>query len=211
MKKKIIFLVLLTLIVFLPKNVKADCSDAEIIRLQKLANNVNINYTYNSKTDSFDIIITNLKKDLILKDYYTHKTYNIDKEIILRNETSGEHKYYIYAKNKTCDKDALITKHISIPFYNDFSNYSECDKYENKTYCQKWLKSPLTYEMWKNKIKEYNSKEQIIENKKEISEFDKYLEIIKNVYVKYYYIILPSIITVLAIIIYIKNKKESLI
>lgn len=209
MKKKMFFLVLLTLIVFLPKNVKAYCSDAEMVRLQKLASNVNVTYIYNEKTDSFDIIITNLKKDLIIKDFYTDKTYNTDKELIIKNEGSGTHKYNIYAKNKICTTDILTTKYINTPYYNVYSSYGECDKYKNMSYCQKWLNSELSYDVWKKKIKEYNSKEQIIE--KENVVYNKYFQLIANIYIKYYYIILPSIITVLAIIIYIKNKKEKLV
>ena len=87
MKKKLFFLVLLTLIVFLPKNVKAYCSDAEMVRLQKLASNVNVTYIYNAYGKVQSKVNSNLTSDyiqiannLLTMNVMLYKGYCYDRE-----------------------------------------------------------------------------------------------------------------------------------
>lgn len=213
MEKKIWFSVLFALIVFLPQNIKASCSDAEIVRLQKLANNVNINYTYDEKSQKFNIVITNLKNDLVLKDIYTGKTYVTNEEVIIKNENSGRYTFMIYA-NTNCSKEYIITKYIEMPYYNIYFNSAQCKGIENFYYCSKWMNSTIdvsdfiektsTYKEKINNLKEENSE-------KNTSFLNKIFNKIKDTYVKNYSLILPIVIVILCLIIYIKNKKNNIV
>lgn len=211
MKKKLFFLVLLTLIVFLPKNVKADCTDAEMVRLQKLANNVNVNYTYNEKTNNFEIVITNLKKELRIEYINTLKKYISEGEIKISKPYSGTHTFLIYSNNKKCFGEFLTTKYVELPFLNPYADEKICKGIESYVYCKKWNNINDNKEIYYKKILEYKKK--ISENKikKDVQDDENFIiKYIKEKYVEYYYIILPVIISLLSVIIYIKNKKESL-
>lgn len=210
--KKCLFLTLLFL-VFFPNKVKAECSDTEIIRLQKLARNVNVAYMYNKKNNTFIATFTNLKKDLVVYDADHEKSYNVTGELSFSNLFSGRHAYIIFAKNQTCFEDELITKYVDLPFYNHYYNLEDCKGIEDYSYCNKWIKNRLSYDIWKNKIKDYKSriKNTIEKKKKSTNYLFEIYELISKYYMEYYYIILPAIIILFGIIILIKNRKDSLV
>lgn len=210
--KKIIFLV--TLFLILIENVQASCSDDEITRLSKLANNVTVSYTYNEKTNKFMITFTNVTDDLSINDLTHNKYYSNYPEVTIKNFNSGKHKFYIYASDKNCYESALSSKYIELPYYNKYYAYNECKNFEEYSYCNKWLNSNLSYDIWKQKVDEYNKEVKKIEEK-EVKNTKSILYILKDIiiqfYVSYYYIILPTIISSLCLIIYLKNKSEEII
>lgn len=213
MKRKYCFFLLLFLIVFIPHKTKALCDDSEYIRLSKLAQNVKIAYTYDSKKNNFTITITNLKKDLRIEYLNELKKYNTDKEINIYNSYSGQHTFMIYATKGSCAEEHLTTRYINLPFRNPYSESEFCKGIENYVYCQKWSNRNDNKEMYYKKILEYKKE---LENKQEKKEIVKNNEnaifkFIREKYVEYYHIILPAIISILCLAIYIKNKKESLV
>lgn len=208
MRKNISYFVILFLIVLVPLKVNAVCSDEEIVRLQKIANNVNVSYQYNKETEKFDIYISNLKKSLILEDKINQKKYNIDGEVVIKKQNSGIYKYYIYSANDNCNVGLLIMKYFNIPYYNEFYQREECKIEQNNSYCNKWLSNNITYDEWKNKIKESKIEDEELKEKVKYNNLENY---ILKFYFKYYYILLPLAIMVLSIVIYIKNKKEKIV
>ena len=212
--KKIIYFTVLLFLVLMPNNiVKADCSDSEIVRLQRIANNVNYSVLYNEKTNQFTIYFSNLKKDLILNDTYTKKNYNLDGEVSIIRNASGDYKFNIYANDKECTENILISKYINVPYYNGYYNSDICKGIENYGYCAKWFKTGISNETITKNINDYRKKisVEITEKKKIETNIDRLKKIIVELYVKYYYIILPSVILILGIIIYKNNKKNSLV
>lgn len=209
MKKKVLIIVALTFLFMFPHNTKAVCSDSEIVRLSNLAKNVKYSYIYDEQTKKIKIIFTNLTDELILKDTFLDKQYNTNTELIL-DKYSGTNRFNIYAKDKTCISDVLVTRIIEIPYYNDYYLYPECEGIENYSYCHKWIDKNISYEVWKDKTTNYKNtlKEEKIENNKKNSK--SLSDLIINLYIDYYFIILPIIIILLSSVIYIKNKKESL-
>lgn len=216
MKKKICFFLLLFLIVVSPKKIYAYyCSDDEMIRLQKLAQNVKISYIYNEQNNKFTIIITNLKKDLKIKYLNYGKIYSTDKEISIENSSSGKHSFMIYS-NVDCSKEYIMTKYIDIPYYNFYYKSSYCEKIENYIYCSKWLNKNINITELIEKTTEYkkeinNKKQEEIKKNKQDNTLYNIFYKIKDIYIEKYYIILPVIISVLCLIIYIKNKKNDLV
>lgn len=213
MKKNICFCLLLILIVLSPKHIKASCSDSEIIRLQKLASNVNITYTANENTQKFDIIITNLKNDLVLKDVYSNKIYNTNREVIIKNAGSGQYTFMIYANTK-CSNDYIKTKYIQLPYYNMYYNSQYCNGISEYAYCSKWLNKNIDVSLIIEKTNLYKEKKQSganVEKNNEKSMVYVIVNKIQQIYKDNYLIILPTIIIILCLIVYVKNKKERIV
>lgn len=198
---------------FMISNVKAECSDEEIIRLSKIANNVTTSYEYDENTKKFKIIFTNVTKELFVTNSANNRNYNEDIELTISNLKSGDYKFNISASDKNCYNDTFVTKYIKLPYYNKYYESEECKGITNYSYCSKWVQEEISYDIFVKKINEY--KESLIpeEKKEEVKEttLDKVREVIKDIYVNYYYIILPLIITILCVIIYFKDKKDQII
>lgn len=214
MKKYLYFLIILFLVIILPSEVSADCTDTEIVRLSNIAKNVTYSYQYDEKTDRFSITFTNLTNEIKLVSAMTKKEYTSDKEITINNFYSGSYKFNIYAKNNKCTSDILTTRYIKMPYINDFYNSELCKGIEDYSYCSKWVDSKFSYDVWYSKVTKYKEKleeKEKIEKKEVKGIFDKTFELLIYIYINYYYIILPLIIIILCSIIYYKNKKNDLV
>lgn len=212
MKKYLELFLLFFLIIVFPKNVNASCSDEQIIRLNKLAKNIKLSYSYTEKNDAvkFNIVITNLNKDLVIIDRYTNKEYNLSGEVTINNiNQNTENMFYIYPSDKQCNDDLLSTKTIEIPYYNKYYNDKICNNMEQYYFCQKFSNKSYEYEYIYEKITEINKKNNNTEKTKttEKSIFSN----IAYLYSKYYYLILPILITISCYGIYKKNKEDDLI
>ena len=206
--KKYLFLTLLFL-VFLPTIVKGYCDDSEVVRLQKLAKNVNASYIYDDASQKFSITLLNLKKDLIIKDLINNKSYNIDGEFTFHNLNSGKHTYVIYANNKECTTYSLSTINVEIPYFNVYSTYEECKGIENYSYCSRWVKNVIPNDIWKTKVELYRKSIEIKEVQKKNEK--SLLQSIIDIYLNYYYIMLPSTILIIIIVIIVENRKNRLV
>ena len=211
--KKIVILVLALIII--PVKVKANCSNEELIRLQKIANNINTNYEYDEITNSFKITFANVTDEVIITDINRNYDYISYGELQISNLSSGMHTYYIYARNKSCYENELNIKTLQLPYYNQYYNNDKCANMRNSKYCSKWLPNSITYNTWITNVTKYKEsikeekKETKTDNKKTMSEIVK--ELIEDLYVNYYYVFLPIIILALCAIIYLKNKSDQLI
>ena len=208
------YLLLIITMIIIPFKVNAGCSTEEITRLQKLSNNVNISYEYNEDNNTFTISFANLNGFLTVKDMSTNRDYYTYDELRISNVNSGSHTYYIYASNKNCYESELGVKTIILPYYNKYYNYDKCKNIREYRYCSKWLKNNISQKEWENNVDTYiaNKKAQEEEKRKknQQSSTDKIRQMIFDMYVKYYYIILPVIIGILGIIIYVKNKTDQI-
>ena len=198
MKKNICFFLLIFLLVFIPHKVNVLCEDSELVRLSKLAQNVKFSYTYNENTSKFTITVTNTTKDLNIEYINKEKKYNSDKELNFYNLYSGKHTFMIYSKSSTCSGEYLITKYVNLPYYNTLYNSSVCNGIENYKYCQKWNAVNSNREINYRKILEY--KNELLKEQNEIvivqSDENIILKFIREKYVEYYYIMLPTIISI---------------
>lgn len=207
------FFWILFLFIIMLSTVKAHCNNEEIIRLTNLAKNVNVSYTYDENKKNFQINFANVSDDIIILEVSNNKYYSSYPEITIGNYKSGKYKFSIYAKDRNCFEEELVSKYIELPFYNKYHNYIECQNYKEYSYCNKWLKSELSYEIWKQKVDEYNNikKEPEKEKTTKKNNLETIKEMIIKLYIKHYYIILPIIILSLCLIIYFKDKSEQII
>lgn len=219
--KKLCLVVFSMIAIALKTDVYADCSIEKLSSLKVRASNIGYTYypTYNNDNASFNMVISNtsdfyidtidkLVSNNIINDMYTTKEYG---EIRLYNLTPGEkYTFYVYSLDDDCYERNIGTKTITLPTYNNFYGDPVCNGKEEYSLCTRWWNGKLTYEQFVENVNKYNLQieSDIIEEieEPEIGLFD----IMLNIYVRYYWIILPTIIIGLSSVIVYKNKKEKL-
>lgn len=208
MKKLIFFLILFSL----SFNVKAYYCDYEYYaQLQKKASNVNIMTDYEIVNDKaiFTITIYNIKEDqyIINTKNNARYTYNSTGLVEIQVNQPGIYSFEVYSNDNYCNKNYLNKLVAEIPTYNKYYKDKLCTGIESFKYCQKWFGVSITYDEFKKAVSDY--KESLkVEDEVE----DDYISIqdyILDFYIKYWYIILPSIIVVCLLGIYLKLKQEN--
>lgn len=219
MIKKIYYLALFA-VLLVPNIANASCSYEENVRLQKLANNINFNYSFveESYPDSiykginFTIIISNLFSDLYIYDNTSATTYyNTGGEIVIPEVINGmTHEFKIYSNIDSCKNTFIMTNYVVIPAYNRFYVSSLCKNIENYALCQKWYKHTLTEDEFASKIKKYKDDLNNQNNEEEPIVIEESLfEQVLYFLAKYNLQIFGSIIIIsLSLIIYLKGKDD---
>ena len=212
--KKVICILLL---MFIPSNiVNAKCLYSDIANLKKMAANVNYVYEYKvSNNDAiFSITLTNLVKDFYFVDANKNVTYkNKTGELTLKNYNSGDTIIYnFYPNDSDCLDTPLYTLRIVLPKYNSFYTESVCTGAEEYSLCQKWSSHNLDIITFRNKVEQYKYSKLQADEKDESEETDKdsLFHYIIIFLVNYYYIILLLGGGTIAIIAYVRNKRNSI-
>lgn len=130
----------------------AECDYQRQAELSRLASNVQLSYVYNKGT-GFQVIMTNLTNDLYAVDMYgqiinggAERTFSY---------ASGTVSFDIYATDKSCSDNKLLTKTIDLPILNAYSNSDECKSYPGFRYCQVWGSFSITQEQFTQELEEY--------------------------------------------------------
>ena len=136
----------------------AECDYQRQAELSRLASNVQFSYNYDSNMN-FTINITNVTDDIYVS-YLNPSTLSYEslygageKNIQVVSGTSL--KFVIYSNDHNCPGEELMTKYITTPNYNVFSNYDECKQYPNFKYCQVWLSTSITHEQFQSEFNNY--------------------------------------------------------
>ena len=197
--KKIFLIFFLTLFIPLNKVNGASCNYQEIVRLKKIASNVNVSYVYSENNGiKFHITLVNLNKDIYFVDSTTRKKHlYINNEITISNYNDGEKvTYTFYSNDINCTEKPLYTISISLPAYNEFYKDKVCEGAESYNLCQKWSNHNYDYDTFVKKVQNY--KLQNIEKEKEPVEepvvTNSLFQIILQYLVDYYYIFLMLLI-----------------
>lgn len=209
MKNKVLLIILLLL--FIPVNIQAYCTDQEKVKMNKLAGNVNFTPIFDENSEKFNLIVSNLSPDFYFKNLGTGITYNYNsnENIIYGLEPGKSYRFKFYSNLSNCLNENVLSKYITLPKYNKWYKDPICANYQDQTFCQKWSGFNYTYDEIVKKIENLNKndKQDIEKKKKEkILGFYDYLLII---YQKYYFIILPIIIILSISYIIWKRKKDS--
>lgn len=203
MKKIFIFL---TLILVLNVNA-ATCDSTEKARLRKLAQVVEFTYDYRQEDDKtyWDITAHNISEDLRILNY----TYD---EFHFNEWTSSKPTLKGFANNAKvkvtiegftangCSGEQLLTKTISLPFYNMYSKNSNCTTYPEFKYCKEILSTEITGTRFYNELNAYIeelTKKEEEQKEKEDDEKNK----------KILFIIIGGVILVGAIVLAVINIK----
>ncbi len=206
----------LLLILLLPIKTLAKCTDSDRVKLHKLASNVTFSYEYVEKDNrvTFNIIVTNLTKDLILYEKSNNREYNQNGELTIKGYGKDDiAKFYIYAKDDTCISSPLISNIMNFPSYNPFYKDDICKQIPNYTYCKKWINNPYDYETFKKNAYKFieENKKQKIEEEKQVEQVKSMFDYLGEFYVRFYYLILPTIIVICFAMMYKLNKKNKLV
>lgn len=213
MKRIFVFL----LIFLIPTtSVKGYCFYNETARYKGLASNISASYEYVEKDGklTFSITLNNLSEELYIIDAVTQKRYDYkSNEITIDNYEPGQTvKYEVYATNKFCSKDLLYTIRINLPGYNPYYSDPICEGLTDYIYCKKWHKHDLKYESFVKKVQDYKQSliQEEIKEEPTVPNTNVVLQAILDVLLKYYQVILISIITICSVTIYIVNKKSNI-
>lgn len=208
------YLIITILLLFFPMlRAKAVCKNADIVALNNVAKNVTASYQYYEQGTRvlFKITLTNLEPSLVVHDGIKKKEYKDNKgEITSSDYEPGKMvRFLIYAKDSSCTDKILSTIYVNLPPYNPFYKDTLCEQVKDYKYCQKWVQMPFNYETFKKEIQAEIDARKVIEKEEniEIKNEPSLIDTMFQIYLKYYYIILPLIIIICAVSIFRLNKK----
>lgn len=209
MRNKLIFAILLLLL--FPTSSKAYCTSADKVRLRKLASNINTSYDYVEDDNgvTFNVTITNLNKDIYIKQKDTDNVYyyNDNSEIVLNGFNPGfKLAFEIYPSDAECGTAYLTRKYVSLPNYN---KYYKSDLCKGKTFsiCSKWANINMTEEEFAKKLKILEKEAE--QKEEESKEPDTWFDIIASFIFDYYIFIALGITVIVVLIRYIINKRNA--
>ncbi len=226
MKKNIwLKIVLLFLCFFVTTRVNAEtCSNKELNSLKEKAINIKVTYdlydsTYNENhLYYFNVLITNFDKDFYIVDSdgqeFKYMENLEDNGVrVLRSVKEGtKYDFTLYTSNETkCPDNKIITKSITLPYYNDYSQREECKGIEEFALCQKYYGGVIDSEdYFKTQVEKYRKSLVDNSNKKNDKSI---VSIILAFITNNLLIVIPSIIVIIVIVILvviktIKKKKR---
>ena len=139
---------------FFPVITRAECSYERISELSKIAGNVQFSYSYevNNNRPTFYVDITNVIGDIYVKEgdnvFYTDSEvqYNSGKTI----------DFVIYSNDPLCKGTTILVRNITLPAFNKYSAYKQCQKYSEFERCYKWANtSHLSYDDFYRELTNY--------------------------------------------------------
>ncbi len=220
MRKLKYLLFLFLFFIFFDVKALNECTTLEMSRLKELASNVEFKYDYRIEQVKlmesdlysypevyYSVTALNLNDDLKVymesdPDYeFTNLNPTIDGLI---NGTNIKIKIIAYTSN-LCSGKIVLTKNISLPYYNLLSEKEECKTYKDFKYCQEFGRFSITDEEFYHELEEYkketpnNSEDNSSDNKKIYDYFNEY---------KYYIFGVVGIIFLLIMILIIKKNKK---
>lgn len=214
--KRIKYLLVFSLLMFIPNIVSAECSFKEKSKLQNLASNLNFTYNYKEiegkefPSIEFSVTIANLQPELYivsnasLNNYY----YNGNSEITINGFEAGKTlEFEVYARNGECKNTYLLTNYVTLPPFNKYYKSYICKDITDYGLCKRWSHVSMSYEKFLRQVSKYKEslivEEPIEPVKPDIVE--KILEFLS----KYSFYLFGGIIVVCSIAIYYLDKKNS--
>lgn len=215
MKKKII--IILFMMFILKSNVLAlkygGCEYSDVSRMKQLVTNINVTYNYRivNNIAYFDVTLSNITDEMYIVDNVTHNIYHNPGtgEITIPNFTSKSVTFSVYSNRSDCRSLFLGSKYAQFPTYNKYYTSKMCEGINEFTYCKKWVPKAYTEAEIKKAIEDYYNKPKPEEEPIEYIEKKTLLDKLIEIYVKYYILILSTIIIIgLALIEIIRKKKR---
>lgn len=170
MKKYYIYLILIFSILVIPKNVSAAglCDNKTMADYRELAGNIKIYTDYNiiENQATFDVIITNLPKDVYIVDTYFEKTYHYadfttETELVLKGFPENRRlTFQIFMDSTGCYGGLLANRYVTLPNYNEYSSDEVCNGALEYSLCQRWGSVSVSYNDFVAQVNEYKIKKQ---------------------------------------------------
>lgn len=202
--KRSVIKVVITLVCFIciTSVLKAECSSSERVQLNTQASYITYDYTYNEKTDLFDINFYNMTSFLYLE--YDSKIYYPRKEqTIIKGVENGKRiNVKVNASTNTnCEETQLRSITYQVPYKNLYLESVGCDLYPEISICNtKFLTYKLTNEMFNRLFEEQKAAYTKTETKADDIK-ETWKDVLKNYATKYGMQVGLSLIGTLSILI----------
>ncbi len=205
--KKVLCLFILLMFPF--SYVKAECSSSEIVRLTKMANNVNISYVFDEKANAtFDLTINNLTSEIYMLETTTNKKYSYDvknNEITINGVAAGSVlKFEFYTTKKGCYDDKLVSRTITLPSYNPYYKDFLCEEAKEHYLCERFTKINVSRTQFESILKEYINRNKPSEEPTGIQ------NMWLNLFIEYYWVLYGVIILSGTTVLFLHYKKNKL-
>lgn len=209
---------IISLLFLLPFSVTAyECNDAQILRYEQLASQIQTSFEYTETEDglTFDILFHNVNKDFELVDYYTY-----DYLVIFKNDKSGiivvpnylpgkTYKFSILNNGNLCDTEILREITVVTPNYNKYYKDPVCSGVSNFELCQKWANvGNISYNNFVKSVNEYKSNNEVEEDEIIVEIEDNFVNDLRSFFAKYYIYIIIGLLIIVSLIMYLTNKKK---
>lgn len=215
MKKIILFLLVLLLI---PNKVNAvyeiidsRCTTELKTTLRNEASDVVYRFARTEQNGNvlYNLYFYNSTNNLYIKD----SNDNIYSNLKLENLKPGsKFNIYIYASNANyCSGYKVLTKLISVPYYNPYYGSELCEGISEYSLCREDVTVSLTKEDFEKKVKEYKESKNNNQDKEEEEYiYEKNIDIIALIIeYKYYILAVLSVILIILSAIIINNKSKN--
>lgn len=172
---KYLFVFLGSLFIF-PLVSSAECSYERQAELSKIAANVKFSYTYEMQEAIelralFKIYITNLTKDIYVRDEYNDLTIAGVSEKTVNYGDVSPAVFQIYSNDSSCKGELLTTKYVNMPTYNSYSQRQECQENPDFEFCEIWNAKPESETQFNDKMTKYQ-KQKTTDNSEKTEEKD---------------------------------------
>lgn len=137
--KKTKYVLFLIIVCLFPNVVHADCSYERMAELSRIASNVQFSYDYEfvDNTVKYYVNITNVTNDIYIIDSEDNE-FRLKKEFYREYSFLNKVDFSIYSNDSSCRGEKILDKHISFPYYNEFSMLPECKEYPDFPLCGTW-------------------------------------------------------------------------
>ena len=211
-KTKLIIVMIFAFIISF--NVSAECSIDELSRLKNTATNIQfVYYPYEDNGNTkFNLIISNSKDFTFYNNFIQvdSNMYGENGEIRINGLNPGEnYTFYFYSTSDNCFGNEVYRKTISLPKTNPYFNDPVCSGKEEFDLCSKWKEIAMSYDEFVEKVNSYQKQEKT-EEKIEVIQEETLLDMLIEIYLKYYWLILGSIVVIGVTIIIILRRKDDL-
>lgn len=157
--RKIFCFMLLFIISLVTFNVHAvSCTEQDQERIISAAKKIEIKYQHTNGL-FFDIIITNLDKNMYLYDKLNKKKIYGTGDVITLNYYFGgkAYNFMVFPKEGACSDRGLYTILVKVPSYNMYSETDFCLEHPDFKYCDPWYDGIISLDAFNKAVKEYES------------------------------------------------------
>lgn len=210
-KNKIIILII-SLSLFMPSTIYADCTKEEINNFKKIEDDYKITYEFNKETKLYTLTFYSPNPELYdftIDESFLPNCTEIDNTTInCSNIYYGDYNFEVVGVTEECNMSFKKIK-LSLPKYNKYSEDPLCEGIEEFVLCQPTYDKDIDYDTFVSRVNSYKKNHQKIENDKEIKEEVKEQnEIIKYIKDNLFQIIIITIFIILVIITIILTAKS---
>lgn len=217
MRKIVMLLVVIFSFVIFSDEVSAEiCDSADIKRLEKLADMIDVSYEYidnevDSNTeddyaiiDSYRIFVSNLNQELyIKKGLYEYRYSDAVEGTLMFTSNSGQMQMLVYTDR--CPGKVLKTITLDLPKFNVYSYRRECKELEdlNLDFCDEWYQGYLDDRIFNEFIEPYINQDEV-----EVTIIDKIIQFFKQYYI---YMIVGTVVIVGIYLLIVNYRKRSVL